>query len=324
MSIYTHTKSLSTRWTDFLSKANLKFTNRFDYSKSVYVNAHTPITISCPTHGAFQMIPWVHLSSTTGCPSCSQTNFTTSRRFNKEDFIRRCTEVHGNKFDYSEVEYKNMKSNVIITCPTHGKFTINAWQHLQSKHGCVQCGYANIGTLLSLTKEEFISRAISVHGDRYDYSDVMFKNGSEKVTIKCHKHGSFKKQVQSHLGGSGCPKCQFSKGEDTIRKVLEERHILYVAQHSFPDCKRIRCLKFDYYCPDINLAIEYDGEGHFMPIKTYDIEKGMKLLQYAQENDEIKNQYCMTNNIKLLRITYHQKMYIPDILNSVLNELQIK
>lgn len=324
MAIYTHSKSLSQRWTNFLNKVNAKFNNRFDYSQAVYVNAHTHITIICPIHGPFRMLPWVHSVSKTGCLSCGMEIFTTSRRFDQQQFIKHCEKRHNNKFDYSKVEYKNMKSNIIIGCPEHGSFTMNAWGHLKSKHGCVQCSNVAIGKSLSLTREEFIDRADHMHGGKYDYSKVVFKNSSEKVTIICHKHGAYKKIVQSHLGGSGCPKCQFSKGEDAIRTILEERQIRYIAQHSFADCKRIRCLKFDYYCPDLNLCIEYDGEGHFMPIKTSNVDKGLSLLRYAQENDEIKNQYCLKNHINLVRINYTQKNDIPTILKSILDEFSKK
>lgn len=319
MNIYAHNKSLSTRWQKFLDQVNEKFQSRFDYSQSNYVNAHTPISITCPDHGPFEMIPWVHSASTTGCPSCSQQKFTNSRRFDKQAYIRRCEAMHGNKFNYDLIEYNNMKSILNIQCPIHGQFQIRAWLHLKSKHGCTACGHEAIGKAHSSSKEQFITKAIHVHGDKFDYSKVEMNNNSNKVTIVCPKHGEFKQGAQGHLGGTSCPKCSSSKGEDSIRVFLEANKVKYITQHKFPDCKRIRCLKFDFYLPDHHICIEYDGEGHFRPIKSRDKEKSQQLLKYAQENDQIKNDYCRINNIPLLRIDYTQKNQISKVLSEWLN-----
>lgn len=318
MGIYTHTKSLSTRWQKFLNQVHKKFDNRFDYSNSKYINANTPITILCPDHGPFEMIPWVHSASTTGCPACSQSNFTGSRRFTKESYIRRCEAVHGNKFNYDNSEYNNMKSELVITCPTHGIFKMIAWLHLKSKHGCPSCGNEAIGRALSFTKEKFILEAQKVHGDKFNYSKVEMYNNTNKVIIICRKHGEFKQLAQSHLGGVGCPKCASSKGEDAIRAFLDANNIRYIAQHKFPDCKRVRCLKFDFYLPDYHICIEYDGEGHFRPIKIKDQDRGKLLLKYAQENDQIKTSYCKMKGIPLLRIDYSKKNQIAEILTESL------
>jgi len=190
-----------------------------------------------------------------------------------------------------------------------------AWLHLKSKHGCPSCGNEAIGKALSFTKEQFILKSQKVHGDKFDYSKVEMHNATNKVIIICRKHGEFKQLAQSHLGGVGCPKCASSKGENAIRSFLDANNIRYIAQHQFPDCKRVKCLKFDFYLPDYHICIEYDGEGHFRPIKNIDLKKALLLLKYAQENDHIKNEYCKSKNIPLLRIDYTQKSQITTMLS---------
>ena len=73
-------------------------------------------------------------------------------------------------------------------------------------------------------------------------------------------------------------------------------------------------MKFDFYLPDYHMCIEYDGEGHFRPIAYNNQDNAQLLLEYAQENDQIKNEYCIFNNIPLLRIDYTQKAIMTDIL----------
>lgn len=173
-----------------------------------------------------------------------------------------------------------MKSELDIKCPTHGTFQMRAWLHLRSKHGCPSCSNEAIGSALSFTKEQFMLKAHKVHGDKFTYSKVAMRNNTDKVTIICRKHGEFKQGAQSHLGGTGCPKCASSKGEDAIRAFLDANNVRYIAQHKFPDCKRVRALKFDFYLSDYEMCIEYDGEGHFRPIKNIDPKKAQILLKY--------------------------------------------
>ena len=94
---------------------------------------------------------------------------------NTEEFIKAAQEVHGNKYDYSLVNYKRMDIKVRIICPIHGEFEITPERHLHSKTGCPLCG------LKQGTKESFIEKAKQIHGDKYDYSLVEYKAYLKKV-----------------------------------------------------------------------------------------------------------------------------------------------
>lgn len=123
------------------------------------------------------------------------------KRLTKSEFIKKAVSVHGKKYDYSLIEYKNNSTMVIIKCPIHGNFYQTPHKHLLG-HGCPLCG----GTTL-LTNEEFISKARTIHGDKYDYSNVEYINAKEKVRIICPEHGEFLQNPNNHLQGQGCPKC---------------------------------------------------------------------------------------------------------------------
>lgn len=125
---------------------------------------------------------------------------------NTEEFIKKAREVHGDKYDYSKVEYVNSKTKVCIICPKHGEFWQEPVNHLQGK-GCLKCGRERTAQFHSKSLEQFLQDAKKVHGDKYDYSKVVYGDWQTKVTIICPIHGEFVQSPTTHLQGSGCPKC---------------------------------------------------------------------------------------------------------------------
>ena len=116
-------------------------------------------------------------------------------------FIKRSKKSHGDKYDYSKVNYIDCYTKVIIICPKHGEFEQLPRFHLEGK-GCKKCGGSE-----KLTTEEFINKANKIHNNKYDYSKVNYINNSTKVTIICPVHGKFEQISNSHLSGKGCKKC---------------------------------------------------------------------------------------------------------------------
>jgi len=117
-----------------------------------------------------------------------------NKKLTKEEFIKRSKEIHGNKYDYSLVEYENMKTYIKLICPIHGKFKIYPNNHIHKKCGCWKCKKT-----YKLTKEEFIKRSKEIHGNKYDYSLVKYKNNRTKVKIICPKHGIFEKTPNKNI-----------------------------------------------------------------------------------------------------------------------------
>ena len=136
-------------------------------------------------------------------------------RMSREDFVRRAMLKHGDRYDYSEVEYTNSKSKVRIRCRKHGVILQSPSNHL--RHGCQLCGLREAHSTWALDTERFIAKAKLVHPDSgYDYSAASYLGGMDKVKIVCPRHGAFQQRANNHLAGIGCPRC----GRDKARIVL--------------------------------------------------------------------------------------------------------
>lgn len=130
--------------------------------------------------------------------------------------IAKFREVHGDRYDYSRVRYTKAKDPVLIVCLEHGEF----WQtpsHHQNGTGCPLCGRRAVEAAKRLTTKTFIAKAAAKHGDRYDYSHVVYKGNKPKVKIVCPEHGSWMQTPSNHLTGFGCPKCGRRRTEASRR-----------------------------------------------------------------------------------------------------------
>ena len=124
----------------------------------------------------------------------------------REEFIKDARDAHGDKYDYSKVEYVNSSTKVCIKCPKHGEFWQIPYHHTKGC-GCPNCGVENRSEKRTLTKEEFIKKARKKHGDEYDYSKVNYVGAHTQIRIICPEHGEFWQTPNGHLSGQGCPKC---------------------------------------------------------------------------------------------------------------------
>jgi len=294
-------KKLTTE--EFIEKSKRIHGNKYDYSLVEYKNNHTKVKIICSEHGIFEQTPKKHFTGQ-NCPNCS-----INKKSNSINFIKKSKDIHGDKYNYSLVVYMNAKSKVHIICPIHGVFSQKPNDHL-SGFGCKKCGTDKTNKKLLSNKNEFINKSKKIHGDKYDYSLVNYINAKTKVKILCSKHGIFEQTPQIHLRGCGCPICKESKGEKGIRNLLNEKNIKFEYQKKFSECKYVNSLNFDFYLPEYNICIEFDGEQHFKLVERWGGKNGLKKRQIR---DSIKNEYCKNNNIRLIRIRYDENT--EDVLN---------
>ena len=144
------------------------------------------------------------------------------KKINKDIFITKAKKIHGDKYDYSKVEYINSRTKVCIICPIHGEFWQRPSFHLLGS-GCPKC----VGKKLS--KKEIIQRFKVIHGDKYNYSKFEYINNKTKSCIICPEHGEFFMTPDNHLHKHGCPKCKsektsknfLSNSEEFIKKARE-------------------------------------------------------------------------------------------------------
>ena len=209
---------------DFIRKSKKIYGNKYDYSKTIYLNNSTKVTIICKDHGEFQQFPLNHFRQ-----NCKKCNYD-KKRHSFENFLERAKEIYGNRYDYSKANYIDSQTPITIICKDHGEFTKVPNRHLNKKSGCNQCLYKQISIDKTKPQEVFIQEAIEIHGDRYDYSKVNYINNITHITIICKEHGEFLQTPQCHLRGNDCLKCvkcyNYTSEEwiEKAKKIHENRY----------------------------------------------------------------------------------------------------
>lgn len=285
---------IKSRRENFIKKSKKKHGDKYDYRKIDYINNLTRVEIICPIHGSFFQTPNKH-SSGAECQKCKG-----GIRFSSKEFIEKCIGKHNGYYCYKNTKYNGAQNKIVVTCFEHGDFEILARTHIKGSR-CPKCVSEQRKNLIFSTAD-YILRAKDVHGDLYDYTDVVYKGIDEKIKIKCKKHGYFFIKASKHLYRKfGCQFCRNSKGEFFIKKILEENEIKYIHQKSFDDCRYKYPLIFDFYIPSKKILIEFDGVQHFHPIEFFGGKMGFKKRKIC---DGIKNKYAIKKKIKLIRVSY--------------------
>jgi Zn finger protein HypA/HybF involved in hydrogenase expression len=223
--------------------------------------------------------------------------------------------IFNNRYNYSKVNYSKNNIKVEIICEKHKSFLITPASHLRGR-GCNKCGKENMSVLNTKSLDFILSSFIDKHGYLYDYSNIKYSGTKNKVDIVCKIHGTFSQTPEKHISGNGCPKCNISKGERRIMTYLDRLKIDYNYNYNFDDCRDKLTLPFDFYIPEYNLCIEFDGEQHYRPIKWFGGDKNFKS---QKKRDYIKDMYCLDNKISLIRISYLEYDKIFEILDSIFN-----
>ena len=287
---------------EFIEQAKKVHGDKYDYSKVEYVNNHTKVCIICPIHGEFLQTPNSHLNGNS-CKKCGQIKIGNYTRKTTEQFILEAKEIHGDKYDYSKVEYVNANTKVCIICPIHGEFMQSPHKHINGKRGCSKCNggvKSDLKTFIKLSKE--------IHDNKYDYSKVKYINANTKVCIICPMHGEFFQTPHNHINGRcGCPKCRQSKMESEIICFLTDNNIKFEYQKKF---KWLGRLSLDFYLPEYNIAIECQGEQHFEPIKHFG---GENKFNKTKERDNKKIKLCEDYGLSLLHYTNLNNVEESDI-----------
>lgn len=299
----------------FVDQAKNVHGNKYIYDKTNYVNKRSKVCITCPKHGDFWQNAQSHLNGC-GCKECMKERF----RMTYDVFLSRANNIHNNKYDYSLITKENFKgatSLIEIICPIHGVFRQKVENHLHGQ-GCKKCADNLLSVYKSDTKDEFIKKAKAVHDDKYDYIKVKYINQGTNVCIICKKHGEFWQRPNHHLSGVGCPSCKSSFGEERISLFLKKHNILYNFQYSIYNenlfCQNKR-LYVDFFLPNLNTIIEFNGIQHYKPIGYFG---GEKALIRQNERDNSLRQYCKEHKIKLIEISYNEYAHIDSILKKEL------
>lgn len=252
-----------------------------------------------------------------GTPLCSECNRIAVK---EKNFMNKIHELYDDRFVLLS-DFIGSESPVTLGCTLHGKtpypVEVNSpssiWQSTK-KFGSIQCKECDRIKSLNNYKRTFeTSQANRSIPYTYPNIDEEFVNGNTKIPIECHvkgnndrEHGMFWQTPANHSTGQGCPKCQESRNERHIQNLLSEKGIEFESQKNYPELGN---QKFDFYLPEYNVLIEYDGKQHFEP--TFGKSEYTRQLNYniLYESDNIKNEFVKSNNygLGMIRIPYTLK-----------------
>lgn len=226
--------------------------------------------------------------------------------------INRCKEL-----DIEFVGKERLDSNgalvILFICNKHRYIGIQKRQWDDIKNAKYSCYYCNPLHKKSIDDclEELNSISISKN---YQITEVI---DSSRIKCKCNIcKTTWIAMLWNLKKGTGCPKCKQSHGEEKVENWLKENNVSYLREYRFSDCKYKRTLPFDFYLPDYNLCIEYQGKQHYKPCTINGMTKQQSEFNFKLQKtkDRIKKQYCLNNNIAFLEISYKDYNVLERIL----------
>jgi len=177
--------------------------DKYDYSLVEYKGTHEHINIKCYKHGNFSVTPNKHRRGS----ECKQCNREEKILGQIKITLEKFDEIHGDKYDYSLMNYVSVHKKVKIICKEHGIFEQSPGHHYNGR-GCPECAVIQISEKNTKSNDKIIKDFKKVHGNKYDYSLVIYKHIRDKVKIICEHHGLFLQEPFSHKNGGGCPECK--------------------------------------------------------------------------------------------------------------------
>lgn len=274
----------------FISAARKTHGDKYDYGNVVYKGVKEKVEIICKEHGSFWQEADAHIRGQ-GCPICGG-----RFKYTNELFIAKAKEKHGNKYDYSKVNYINAHTKVCIICPEHGEFYQSPDAHLRGQ-GCPICGAITRSLKNKKSFEYFLSKSKEVHGNKYLYDESSFVGMCSKVRIICPEHGEFWQLPSNHMKGCGCPLCGQKSSADTKRSSKEEfvfkSNIIHYHKYDYSNVEYINNVtKVEIICPN-------HGSFWIKPIKHL-IGHGCPMCRASHGEMAVKN-WLDNNNIEYKR-----------------------
>lgn len=217
-------------------------------------------------------------------------------------------------------EYVNIGTKIQCKCKICGREWGNTPDHLLSGQRCPDCARKHLASLYQKPEKQFKEELYEINKDVVIIGNYV--NNKTKIKCKCDICGNIWEVTPDNLlKGKGCPKCRISHGEREIANILDKNNLKYEIQYAFSDCKHKRVLRFDFYLPNENVVIEFDGLQHFFPVnfkKGVVDEETLKEFEKIEIRDKIKDDYCKDKGIKIIRIPYWDFNKIEHILQKQL------
>lgn len=281
------------------------------------------LKIKCGSCGEMFVTSLASIMNSEGsCKKCGIKKCIESITFSKQ-YVKDYIESYNNNILLNPDDYVNASTNNLrIKCGLCGDAYVVAFAKYKSGQiMCPQCSCKQRGIKNRLSRHDLVNQVNSVNGNILLNPDDYINNQAKNLRVKCGECGNVYTTSLANYqhGQTRCSVCSHSEsdGERTIRVYLDEHQILYEQEKRYDDCRDERPLPFDFYLPQHNLCVEFDGPHHFEP--TF----GEELFKKTKKHDKIKNQYCNDKNIKLIRIPYWDGNKIEEILNKhiIFNEI---
>ena len=291
--------------------------DKYDYSLVENEGLFVKNKIICKKCGnVFEMPFNNHINQKQGCKFCKHRSY----KYSTDEWVDKAKKIHGDKYDYSKVNYINKNTKICIICPKHGEFWITPDKHVNSKQGCPKCAKN-----YKLDTDSFVKKARLVHGEFYNYDKCLYKDTETKVCIVCPEHGEFWQTPHGHLSGHGCPMCHEEKNINEIKlfNFLKDNINEEIISQYKEDWLSGQTL--DIYIPSKKIGIEYQGIQHFKPIKYFG---GIKKYEYTRQKDKEKFDKCKANDVKLFYFSVEKELpneYLDTIYsnnNELLKEIE--
>lgn len=299
---------------------------------SRYLNAKTKVIFrhinnECE-HNEFKMKPNQFLNGQR-CPLCAKEEKRKKKAYSNEDFKLLLHEEFNGEYVTSD-EYFNNITVLTFTNTKCGHSFSTTWKSLLRYKKCFICAKQENTIRKTRPHEEIVEEMLNLVGSeysiisKYEHSDKKIKVKHNNIECDYHEYEVY---WYNFKAGHRCPKCSnISKGEREIATYLKDSEIKYTQQFKLDDCRNSQVLPFDFGILDesdnLLCLLEYDGQQHFKPVQFGGItkERAEENLLKTQLNDSIKNEYCKSNNIPLIRIPYWDFDRIEDILNDKLKQ----
>lgn len=270
-----------------------------------YINNRTSILHKCKIDGHIWSARPYSILSGKGCPMCAGNVKKTHQQYVQDLML-----VNANINPIEE--YINTDTPILHQCKICKHIWVIKPNHTLNGHGCPMCGFESSADNKRKPQEEYVQELLYVNPN----IEVVGKyiNYITPLLHRCKKCGNEWDAKPCHtMRGHGCLVCNESHGERSISQWLDDNNIEYESQYRFEDCRNKYPLPFDFYLPQHNICIEYNGRQHYESIDFFGGEDAFKI---RQQHDKIKKNYCQSNDIDLLCISYQQD--IEEKLNKFL------
>ena len=274
-----------------------------------FIDNKTPTSIKClDCGGVFSRSP-ANMKRSKKCPYCAKKSADAGQASSQEEFLTRVKELVGDEFTVIG-EYKGTHIPVEIRHNLCGRILTVRPHEFLSGNRCRSCSRTK-------TTEQFKDEVKQLEGNNYQ---VMSKYMGDAIAISMRHNVcgyEYKVRPNSFLQGNRCPKCNKSRGEAMVERVLISLGIDYIPQFKFGNLVDKSRLSYDFYLPKHNVLIEYQGIQHYKPIQIFGGE-----TSYAKQkvHDRLKKEYAEENNFKLLEIKYTEKSF-DSIKTLILNSI---